>query len=74
MEDPDKRVHPEGHSYYWLGGRWKDYDEHEDSDVHLLKQGFAAAVPIHVSELTDLAHFNERKEEFNNALKCLLTT
>lgn len=65
MEDPEKRVHPEGHPYYWLGGKWKDHDEHEDSDVHLLKAGYAAAVPIHVSELTDLVHFNERKEHFN---------
>ncbi len=65
VEDPDKRTHPEGHHYYWLGGKWQDHDEHEESDVHLLKQGYAAAVPIHINELTDLAHFHERKERFN---------
>ncbi len=66
IEDPDARVHPEGHSYYWLGGKWHEHEEDEESDVHLLRQGFAAAVPIHISELTDLAHFHERKERFNN--------
>ncbi len=65
IEDLDKRVHPEGHPYYWLGGKWHEHDEHEDSDVHLLKTGYAAAVPIHVSELTDLDHFHDRKDHFN---------
>lgn len=65
IEDPDHRVHPEGHSYYWHGGKWNDLDEHEESDVHLLKQGFATAVPVHVGELTDHAAFQERKENFN---------
>lgn len=67
VEDPDKRTHPEGHSYYWLGGKWHDLDEHEDSDVHLLKQGYAAAVPIHIDELTDLTHFHERREHFDKS-------
>lgn len=65
VEDPDKRLHPEGHPYYWLGGKWHELEEREDSDVHLLKQGYAAAVPIHISELTDLDHFHDRKEHFN---------
>jgi 5'-nucleotidase len=68
IEDPDKRLHPEGHPYYWLGGKWHSMEEeHEDSDVHLLKQGYAAAVPIHISELTDLSHFHARKDSFNKA-------
>ncbi len=65
IENPDARIHPEGHSYYWLGGKWHDYDEDEESDVHLLKQGYASAVPIHISELTDLAHFHANKEHFD---------
>lgn len=69
IEDPDKRLHPEGHSYYWMGGKWQSHDEDEESDVHLLKQGYAAAVPIHVSELTDLSHFHQHKERFNTLLK-----
>ncbi len=66
IEDPDHRVHPEGHSYFWHGGKWNEHDEHEESDVHLLKQGFAAAVPIHVSELTDNKLYQERKADFDS--------
>lgn len=65
IEDPLARVHPEGHSYYWLGGKWDEHTENEESDVHLLKQGFAAAVPIHINELTDLVHFEGHKNHFN---------
>lgn len=69
IEDPDKRTHPEGHSYFWHGGKWFDHEEDEESDVYLLRQGFATAVPIHVHELTDLKMFRERKEHFENAFK-----
>jgi len=65
IEDPAQRVHPEGHSYFWHGGKWYEHEEHEESDVHLLKQGFATAVPIHISELTDLKLFHERKPHFD---------
>lgn len=65
IEDPDHRLHPEGHSYFWLGGKWFEQEEDEESDVSLLRQGYAAAVPIHINELTDLNHFNERKTHFN---------
>ncbi len=64
-ENPQERVHPEGHSYYWLGGKWKDHDEHEDSDVALLQQGYATAVPIHASELTDHVFLEKSKADFD---------
>lgn len=67
IESPDKRVHPEGHTYYWHGGKWHELDEQVDSDVQLLREGYAAAVPIHISELTDLLHYQERKEHFDKA-------
>jgi 5'-nucleotidase len=72
IEDPDKRLNPEGKPYYWLGGKWHEHEEHEESDVHLLKQGYASAVPIHISELTDLTHFHERREHFDSALAALM--
>jgi 5'-nucleotidase len=71
IEDPDKRMHPEGHPYYWLGGKWHELSEHEDSDVHLLKKGYATAVPIHIDELTDLSHFHERREHFDRVFSTL---
>ncbi|MBY0528683.1 MAG: 5'/3'-nucleotidase SurE [Rhabdochlamydiaceae bacterium] len=64
IESPEERVHPEGNSYYWLGGIWKDHEEHEESDVALLNEGFATAVPIHVGEMTDHAIFKDRKDDF----------
>jgi 5'-nucleotidase len=65
IEDPDHRVHPEGHSYYWLGGKWHEMDEDAESDVSILGEHYGAAVPIHVSQLTHEAHFNTHKELFN---------
>ena len=53
LEAPDKRTHPEGMHYYWLGGKWTSTNEDPESDVFWLDQGFVTGVPIHVGELTD---------------------
>ena len=53
IEKPDRRLHPEGSPYYWLGGQWSTHEEESDSDVALLQQGFVTAVPISVKDLTD---------------------
>ncbi|MCI0381971.1 MAG: 5'/3'-nucleotidase SurE [Chlamydiae bacterium] len=66
IENPEKRVNPDGDPYYWQGGKWDEKNEHEESDVALLKQGYIAAVPIHVGEMTDHHFFKERKEHFEN--------
>jgi 5'-nucleotidase len=67
MEDPDHRKHPsEGHSYYWLGAKLSACIEQEDSDVHWLNQGFATAVPVQVSELTDYRHIEKNKLHFDS--------
>jgi 5'-nucleotidase len=39
--------------YYWLGGKWTSSNEHPESDVFWLEQGYVTGVPIHVGELTD---------------------
>lgn len=54
VEEPDRRIHPEGVPYYWLGGKWSPFEEEADTDVSLLEQGYIAAVPIHVEQMTDL--------------------
>lgn len=51
-ENPDKRIHPEGVPYYWLGGAWGGVEENPESDVYLLEQGYITITPIHVGELT----------------------
>lgn len=65
IESPEERIHPEGNTYYWMGGKWHDQEEHEESDVFLLNAGYAAAVPIHVDEMTDHHFLNSRKESFD---------
>ena len=62
IESPDKRIHPEGLPYYWLGGKWAPFEEDSESDVALLEQGYITGVPIHVGELTDQAAFLKHKE------------
>lgn len=52
VEAPDKRIHPEGSPYYWLGGTWASYEEDPESDVSYLDQGYMTAVPIHIEQLT----------------------
>lgn len=65
VENPEQRSHPaEGHSYYWLGSKMAHFEEEEDSDVMWLQKGYAAAVPIHIGELTDRAHVQNQKQIF----------
>jgi 5'-nucleotidase len=64
-EAPDRRQTPAGQHYCWLGGRYSDHDEDEASDVHLLRQGYVTAVPIHVGELTDQDSYHARKNKFD---------
>lgn len=52
QEDPHHRTSPYGNSYYWLGSRLSETDEPQDSDVALLKQGYATLVPISLADLT----------------------
>lgn len=61
-ESPEKRLHPEGIPYYWLGGKWKGNEEEPHSDVTLLEEGYITAVPIHIAQLTDHEVLKTRKE------------
>ena len=65
-ENPEKRLHPVGEPYYWLGGKWATCEEHKDSDVSLLKKGFITAVPLQVNELTDTILLKNQKVLFED--------
>jgi 5'-nucleotidase len=68
-EAPDRRTHPEGMAYYWLGGKWTPaLDEDQESDVYWLEKGYIAGVPIHVGELTDKEALLSHKEHIEKAL------
>ena len=60
-EAPEQRTHPEGTPYYWLGGRWTAFEEDPESDVAYLDQGYIAAAPIHVDDLTDKTAYQNHK-------------
>lgn len=69
LDSPVERTHPQGHNYYWLGCKFTpDAKESLESDVHLLKEGYATAVPINLNEVTDLAHFEKNKADFEKSL------
>lgn len=66
VENPEKRIHPaEEHDYYWLGAKLGDFEEHQDSDIAWLRQGYVTAVPVHVAELTDHAQLKKRQSLFD---------
>lgn len=66
-ENPEQREHPaEGSPYYWLGARLAQFKEDTDSDIVLLREGYATAVPIHISDLTHHPLIAQQKENFEN--------
>ncbi|MFS8563436.1 MAG: 5'/3'-nucleotidase SurE [Rhabdochlamydiaceae bacterium] len=71
IDTPHERIHPEGTPYFWLGGKWDEQEEHPESDVALLKEGYITVVPIHVDELTDHEHLEERKASFEKSFPLL---
>lgn len=64
-ETPDERLHPEGHYYYWLGGKLDtSIEDDEDCDTSLLNQGYITIVPIQVINLTDGNFLKAQKKHF----------
>ena len=59
-ENPEIR----GHESYILGAKLLKFNEHEESDAHLLHLGYITASPVHVSELTDLNYIDAQKTQF----------
>jgi len=47
---------------YMLGGKWSHFDEHEESDISLLRQGFITMAPISMKTWTDHETFSRHKE------------
>jgi 5'-nucleotidase len=68
-ENPEQREHPaEGHAYYWLGAQLTEFHEESDSDIVLLKEGYATAVPIQICDLTHHAHMETHRMHFETFL------
>lgn len=64
-DEVSERNHPvDGSPYYWMGCKLNDFEEHEESDVVLLEQGYITAVPINVADFTDYQQLKKNKESF----------
>lgn len=59
-----KIKHPSGHFEFHLDEARLDHDEHPESDIALLQDGFITAVPIHINEMTDHSHLQSHKTHF----------
>jgi len=46
VEEFDKRTNPQGKDYYWLTGKFVNFDKGEDTDEWALKQGYISVVPV----------------------------
>lgn len=68
-ENPTKPEHPSERSdSYWLGAKTVSYEEHVNSDISWLNQGYAAAVPVHAWEMTDHDHLRNHQVLFDSSL------
>ncbi|MFN5324567.1 MAG: 5'/3'-nucleotidase SurE [Bacteroidota bacterium] len=45
-EEFDERMDPHKRPYYWLTGKFKNYDKGNDTDEWALKNGFVSVVPV----------------------------
>lgn len=48
----EERQDPRGNTYYWLGGGVLEEEQHEESDVYAVSQGYISITPINL-DLTD---------------------
>lgn len=53
-----------GTKRYPMSDGWDIHDEHVESDIHLLSEGYITCVPIHVEDLTDHKHHEAHKIKF----------
>jgi 5'-nucleotidase len=74
-ETPDERLHPEGHYYYWLGGKHKHIEkEDNNNDTYLLNKGYITAAPIQIERLTDEEYIKTTKDNFDKIFENIKTS
>lgn len=47
VEEYDQRTDPHGRPYYWLTGKFVNFDAGEDTDEWALTNGYVSVVPVH---------------------------
>ncbi|MEM0961742.1 MAG: 5'/3'-nucleotidase SurE [Bacteroidota bacterium] len=56
-EEFEERRDPMNRPYYWLGGKFVELDDGDDTDLAALRDGFASVTPLHL-DLTAHAHLD----------------
>jgi len=54
----EERVDLRGKTYYWVAGKSLEYEDEEDADVTVLRQGYISLTPIHY-DLTNYSFIND---------------
>lgn len=57
-EEFEERMDPMNRPYYWLGGRFVDLDEGDDTDLAALAEGFVSVTPLRL-DLTAHDHLDD---------------
>jgi len=57
-EDFDERKDPQGKKYYWLTGKFVNFDKSKDTDVWALKNNYVSVVPVQF----DLTNYTIKKQ------------
>lgn len=62
VEEFVERSDPRGRKYYWLTGRFENYDEGHDADETALREGYVSAVPVEFdfTAYAAMDHFRQR--------------
>ncbi len=63
-EDFDERKDPQGKKYYWLTGKFVNFDKSRDTDVWALDHNYVSVVPIQF----DLTNYTLKKQLENSKL------
>ncbi len=64
VEEFEKRIDPHGFDYYWMTGRFENFEKDAiDTDETALREGYIAIVPHHV-DMTDYEELKRLKEEW----------
>lgn len=57
-EDFDERIDPQGKKYYWLTGKFVNFDKSKDTDVWALANNYVSIVPVQF----DLTNYTLKKQ------------
>lgn len=57
----EERISPFGQKYFWIGGKLRELDQDEDSDINCVNNGYISITPVNI-EMTNLRKFKILKD------------